>query len=169
MHGFTSTAAAGHGGDYGDLPEEIRRNAVPFESKEQILKAMRDPQYQTDGYYRRLIEVCLSLTPEHVTNPQMTEEPQFAEGEIYDAQRDAARALAKDPRYKTDALFRHQAYQKMAQAEGLTIGQRSSTGTKRVEFSGNGGGVFQETNLGRCTRVELETPEAGPSTEQAGE
>ncbi len=131
-----------------ELQAEIMKRAQPFTSREEIFAAMATDDYRNDEGCRDFVKRCLELTPAHIALGHATPSQEIS-ADVLEARIAAVQADFADPRYKTSALFRYEAAQRLAK---LTAGDGP------VDTSGRGLRVEYSTDPNRAADV---TPRLG--------
>jgi len=133
--------------------EEFLTKAQPFETREEMLEALRKPEYKTNPFYHQAVKRCLELTDPSLFNirPSEAAAPTIP---AMEAKIEASKKAFRDPRYRTDPQYRLEVAQKISEnspniaPEGKTARVGFSTdpttllshqgfGCLRVEFAGN--------------------------------
>ena len=120
-------------------PEELAE--VPaIESRQDYLDARNDPDYATSPKYRELLSAAVGKSDHRILfgDSQPTTQPSESErasAAMIEARADTMKKLFRDPRYKTDASFRYEVQQQVAE---MTKNDRYSVADNAV---GAGGGT----------------------------
>ena len=98
-------------------PEELAE--VPaIESRQDYLDARNDPDHATSPKYRELLSAAVGKSDHRVLfgdGQPTTQSESRASSAMIEARADTMKKLFRDPRYKTDASFRYEVQQQVAE------------------------------------------------------
>lgn len=139
--------------------EDMIREVPPIASNAELSAVMRTDAYKQSSLGRALVVEALKKSPANVGDLQ----PKVADIDVdvaneAEARHAAARSMFRDPRYKSDPLYRYQVTQKILTESKGEVGSGS---TARLQTMGPRGG-YPEVQRSGVVRVQFDAQMSGP-------
>lgn len=116
MSDLTRTTLSNDDADREPTAQELAE--VPTMTQAEMLQVMRSKEYKTSKLVQKLIQASIAKSnpskPEVDAAPWNSDEP-VQSGDGIAAKHETAKALFRDPRYRTSAAYRHEVHQKLAE------------------------------------------------------